>query len=68
MSKERAREFFERLQIDEELRGSMKEGLENLAKKAGFHDVTHEDLNEALRELWNASNVAGPPYSEPPGL
>jgi hypothetical protein len=67
MSKERAKEFFEKLQKDDKIRLKVKKGLEDVAKKAGF-DVTQEELNEALRELWKATECKSLFYSEPPGF
>lgn len=66
MSKERAKEFLEKLQKDEALRRQVKKGLEDVAKKAGY-DVTQQELREVLCELWEAECEKFF-YSEPPGF
>ena len=70
MSKEsvdKAEEFFSKLEKDKILQGKINQGVEKLAKDAGY-DVTAEDLTEALRKRWSCHSKVVPfKYSEPPG-
>jgi predicted ribosomally synthesized peptide with nif11-like leader len=67
MSKEDAKQFFERLEKDAALRRNVKQGLEKVAKDAGF-DVTEDELSAELRRLWGARERQKIVYSEPPGF
>lgn len=68
MSQKAAEEFFEKLKTDEKLKTNIKQGLEVLAKLAGF-DATEEELTEELAKQWKCGpKLFHPPYSEPPGF
>lgn len=67
MSKDDAKEFFDKLEKDPALKAKIKLGLEKLAKDAGY-DATEDELNAELRRRWECSSTRGPGYSEPPGL
>jgi hypothetical protein len=67
MSKEQAKEFFERLEKEKTLQSTIKQGLEKLAKDAGY-DATEEELAAELRKRWKCTGVQEFIYSEPPGF
>jgi Nif11 domain len=67
MSKEQAKEFFDRLEKEKVLQATIKQGLEKLAKDAGY-DATEDELTAELRKRWECQRVVGPGYSEPPGF
>jgi Nif11 domain len=65
-SKNKAGEFFDRLEVDEELQANIKQGIEKLAKANGFN-VTEQELSDELRKRWE-DDTFHQPYSEPPGF
>jgi hypothetical protein len=65
MSKEHAKEFFDKLENDPALRLNIKKGLETLAKQNNY-DVTEEELSAELRKRWEGGGHVI--YSEPPGF
>jgi hypothetical protein len=70
MSKEtpdKAEEFFDQLEKDEGLQGKMTQGIEKLAKDAGYN-VTAEELTNELRKRWGCHRGPFFFYSEPPGF
>jgi hypothetical protein len=67
MSKQHAKELFDKMEKDPELQAKIKLGLETLAKIAGDYDVTEEELTAELRKRWQCQ-IHGPHYSEPPGF
>jgi hypothetical protein len=67
MLEKKTKEFFDRLEKDKGLRDRIREGLENVAKDAGF-DVTEDELNAELRKLWGATKGKQIVYSEPPSF
>jgi Nif11 domain len=66
MSKEYAKEFFDKLENDPALRAKIKLGLETLAKIAADYNVTEEELSAELRKRWEGGGYIF--YSEPPGF
>ena len=69
MSKTKAREFFDQLEKDPELRAKIKLGLESLTKIAAGYDITEEELSAELQKRWECKGGRGfVPYSEPPGF
>ena len=68
MEKGRAKEFFDQLEADPELRAKIKLGLETLAKIAAGYDVTEDELSKELQQRWNCAPGPKVPYSEPPGI
>jgi uncharacterized protein YihD (DUF1040 family) len=67
MSKEQAEKFFDQLQKEKILQSTIKQGLEKLAKDAGY-DATEEELTAELVKRWECKVFPEVPYSEPPGL
>jgi Nif11 domain len=69
MSKEsaKAEEFFDQLEKDKGLQGKISQGIEKLAKEAGYN-VTAEELSNELRKRWDCHRASFFFYSEPPGL
>ncbi len=64
-----AKEFFDQLEKDEQLRAKIKLGLETLAKIAADYDVTEDELTAELQKRWESHKTRGGPiYSEPPGF
>ena len=70
MSKEHAKEFFDKLENDPALQAKIRLGLQTLTKIAADYDVTEEELTEELRRRWKCSAKVpiGGGYSEPPGF
>jgi len=63
-----AEKFFNELMRNEELQASIKQGIEKLAKDAGYV-TTEEALTDELRKRWQCTMSGGPHgYSEPPGF
>jgi FKBP-type peptidyl-prolyl cis-trans isomerase (trigger factor) len=67
MSKQEAEKFFDKLEKETKLRSTIKQGLEKLAKDAGY-DATEEELTAELAKRWKCKPPLHPPYSEPPGF
>jgi hypothetical protein len=68
MSQKDAEKFFDKLWEEKSpIRGDIKKGLEDLAKKAGY-DATEDELNAELRKRWNCTGWSKNMYSEPPGF
>jgi hypothetical protein len=70
MSKEsanKAEEFFDQLEKDQGFQGKMTQGIEKLAKDAGYN-VTAEELTSELRKRWSCKRGPVFFYSEPPGF
>ena len=67
MSKEQAEKFFDQLEKEKGLKGAIKQGLEKLAKDAGY-DATEEELAAELRKRWECRGPSKIIYSEPPGF
>ena len=63
--KNAAKQFFDRLERDNDLQIKVRQGLENIAKEARY-EVTESELTEELRKRWGAT-LPGITYSEPPG-
>ena len=70
MSKEspnKAEEFFDQLEKDQGFQGKMTQGIEKLAKDAGYN-LTAEELTNELRKRWSCQRGPFFFYSEPPGF
>lgn len=67
MSKEQAVKFFDQLEKEKGLQSMIKQGLEKLAKDAGY-DATEEELAAELRKRWECRGRSNIIYSEPPGF
>jgi Nif11 domain len=67
MSKQEAEKFFDKLEKEKALQSTIKQGLEKLAKDAGY-DATEEELAAELRKRWKCTGVTKFIYSEPPGF
>jgi FKBP-type peptidyl-prolyl cis-trans isomerase (trigger factor) len=67
MSKQEAEKFFDKLEKDTKLQVMIRQGLEKLAKDAGY-DATEDELTAELANRWKCKFPLHPPYSEPPGF
>ena len=67
MSKQEAEKFFDKLEKDTKLQVMIREGLEKLAKDAGY-EATEDELTAELTKRWKCKLPFHPIYSEPPGF
>ena len=63
-----AKEFFDKLETDPDLRAKIKLGLETLTKIAADYDVTEDELTKELAKRWECTAFPRVPYSEPAGF
>ena len=68
MSKKDAKDFFDKLEADNNLKATVKQKIEEIATNAGFPGATEQDLTDELAARWAASPSYRIPYSEPPGF
>jgi hypothetical protein len=69
MPRQDAKNFFDKLVADDNLKATVKQKIEDIAKDAGYPNASEKDLTDELAARWKADpNNVKIVYSEPPGF